>query len=140
MFKSVLRDIKRGDGQRSVDRINELSISSYVNSGSLRKTIVFQIGVNILKKARYMIGDYVDIQQSEDGQYGLIKRVTDGGRKISSSLSQKERKAGRSPSTGTVSFKSVESLDHVSKQVFIENVCIKDEGILFDWPQKTTTP
>jgi len=131
-FKSLLGKGGGINGRTSCMTKSELRYNTIKGhttaSGQIVFSSVFYIGNDIMKKARVMIGDYVDILISDCGNHGLIKRVTDGGRKIGKNGSNK-RNCGR------VAIKKTDDMPLVKTNTVIDNVVINDDGILFDWPK-----
>ena len=130
-FKSVFKTPANcGRGVRR-DVKNEIAYNINVSHSKNKKqyAAVFYIGINLIKKARFIDGDRIDILKSNDGKYGLLKRVPTGGR----ALSKKHAK-----NTGKISGIYNESLPWVNSITTLENVVIDDEGILFEWPASTT--
>ena len=115
---------------RGVKRDVKNEIAYNINKASREKEGKFQfilyVGINLIKKARFMDGDRVDVQISQDGKYGLIKRITTGGR----ALSRKHAK-----NTGKIAGAYNEVLPWVDSITTLENVVVDDEGILFEWPE-----
>ena len=130
-FKSVFKTPANCGGGVRRDVKNEIAYN--INKASREKEGHFQfilyVGINLIKKARLIDGDRVDVQMSQDGKYGLIKRVPSGGR----ALSRKHAK-----NTGKIAGAYNESLPWVNSIITLENVVIDDEGILFEWPASTT--
>lgn len=86
------------------------------------------LGSAIMKKAKILPGDTVDVLRDKDGNLGLIRRVTGAGLKVSN---------GSSKAYCTVHITNRKHLPTKPHGIrAIENVVVSDEGILFDWPAK----
>jgi len=123
-FKSIFTNVRRG-GSSNRDVKNGLAYAINKGSGKNDLVAVFYIGINLMKKAKFIAGDRMDIQKSADGKYGLIKRINKGGY----ALSMKHTK-----NTGKISTSFIDELPRVNSLTVLENVVVDDEGILFEWP------
>jgi hypothetical protein len=131
-FKSVLsQSYGRHGGETSYLAKTTLrynTVKSHTTlSGDVVISSVFYIGIDIMKKARLILDDYVDVLISDCGRYGLIKRVTFGGRKISKS-------GNKITSCGKITMKKIDSMPIVKSIKIIDHV-VDDDGIMFDWPK-----
>lgn len=118
---------RRGGSGRGGDISQKLAYSTHVcgSNGHKTKQAVFYFGVKLMKKARLIVGDYIDILK--DGEMGLVKRTNgEYGRKITQSSNCK--------TTARVSVKA-DGFPLVNHIVDLDNIVINDEGILFDWPK-----
>ncbi len=138
-FKSVIPSRKSGFGPSNNPEIIKAQLGYSINrnkkgggrGGGPTLSVVFYIGNHIMKEARIIKGDFVDVHQSDCKEYGLIKRVNHPlGRKVS------ENAFGKS--SHRFSFKRTKAFPIVSHKIVLENVVINDEGILFQWPKKET--
>ena len=98
------------------------------------KTSVFTIGVNLVKKARFIDGDYLTIAKSFCGNFGLISRTNADdvhGRKLLANKSGKVR---------TVSCKYSKKMPYTDSLIVLADVQVTDDGIFFGWPKTHRPP
>ena len=135
MFELMTERSSRGRGGRvsSRDVINNIGYNTYPARKKTGKPMCeFIFGVNILKKARFITGDYVAIYKDSDTKKGLIVRISEEnnklGYKLTTSLSKKNNRIsftyrdGFPPPNG-----------HGVRD--LKNVIVSEEGITFDWPE-----
>jgi hypothetical protein len=127
---------KRGRYTKNYDMAFSSSVAGK-DKGLTRRQIVFYISGHILKQARIMIGDQIDVLFDPLDKTGLIKRVTQGGYTLSST---KKYKDPAIPSRGRISITHVPSLPFINELVTCSAVSVTDEGILFQFPKETIFP
>ncbi len=123
-FESVLSNGRMYSGSRT--KKNGMSYATYKNKNKGDySSAVFVIGTDTLKKARIVIGDRLDILYDKESGRGLLRRVLEGGRKVSKASSG---------STAVISTKMNSNFPIVPHITEIKSVSICDDGIVFDWP------
>ena len=135
MFKSLVVD--RKDSRGTLNRTgreckNSLGYARYKHKGGKQgDQVSFLIGHILMKKARLIIGDRMDVLYDEESKLGLLKRVTGEniGNKISKAQSKSYGKLHVAASLGP--FPVVDGI------VNLENVTVDDQGILFAWPEES---
>jgi len=130
-FKSVLVGNVNRNGRKPSMAKSELAYNTIKGhtrkDGTSTLSCVFYIGMDIMKKARMIVGDRAEVLKSDCGGYGLIKRVNEGGVKVGMN--------GKARNCAKISFTKTGALPEVRNRVTVQNVVISDEGILFDWPK-----
>jgi hypothetical protein len=144
MFKSLIVGAeKRNDnrGKRSGrDVLNGLGYSKFKNKKSVLKKkcgpqVCFYIGKNLMKQARFIGGDRLDLLYDEESQRGLLKRMpsdSDFGNKISGGKQKGGGNGNCSPFQISAFYGNFPDTEHV---INLDNVIVNNEGILFDWPK-----
>lgn len=127
MFESIYEKGRKGGVRSGRDVLNGLGCS--VRKSKKSKRMTFYIGKNLMKRARIIIGDRLDILRDKENNLGLIKRVSQDDTRYS-----KLTDSGSCGSLSTTRFdKEHKETDGV---ISLENVAVDDEGILFEWPSK----
>lgn len=136
MFESLIKGKRNLGGHRTSGRDvgNQLGYSRYKNKdGRNREQVAFYIGMNLMRKVRWIVGDRLDLLYDEEAGLGLLKRVpadsTIRGNKIS---------ARNSKNIVAVQFcASCGPFPDSDGVLVLENVSVENEGILFSWPKAT---
>ena len=84
----------------------------------------FGLSDELLKEARFIAGDRVDVLLDVEARLGLIRRTLQGGWKISGSKAKK-----------VVQMTWTEGLPSVPTTSACESVTVTDEGIMFELPK-----
>lgn len=127
-FKSASEITKRVQrvGPSGEDLTMTTDTQATKSNGERSYSLRFGVSMALLKEARIMEGDRVDLLFDEEARLGLIKRVTAGGWAV-----------GRRTSTSskiTIQLTWAEGLPSVSGPSACESVSVTDEGILFVLP------
>jgi hypothetical protein len=122
-FKSVIPASTRVAHQGR-DVKNELAFSIH-KTGQNGEAAVFYIGSNLAKKARFILGDYLDVLKSDCGEYGLIKRTNNGGRRLSKTTS---------PNAYRLAVKKTNAFP-IKNLTVLSDVSLEEDGLLFSWPK-----
>lgn len=138
MFESLVAE-KQGNANRRGNRGGDItkrlgySYFSQSKTGAGRKysQVAFYIGRELMKSARFMLGDRLDILYDSDSGLGLIKRMPNNsvrGNKLSGS---------KSNACGTFQVSSFYGPfpETPNGVISLENVSVDNEGILFTWPK-----
>ena len=128
-FKSILTDSRRSSHRSGRDAANEVAMTytQKAKDQSRPKEVVFYVGVNLAKKARFMPGDLIDIQQDTESGLGLFTRTANGhGRKLGPAGSKNYFR---------ISTRCTDNFPFYEKLTVLEGVAVQDEGIVFVWPK-----
>jgi len=101
----------------------------------------FSLSPELLKEMRWLIGDRVEVLVDATARLGLIKRVRDGGWKISAKISDAHKNAVAFSTRGVVSITpdadDLRVLFGACDRYAPQNITISDEGIVFEIPKAT---
>jgi hypothetical protein len=88
----------------------------------------FLFGEKLLKKARFIIGDKIELLHDRDLTYGIFKRVVDGkkGAVICKATSKSYAK---------IHLRGKPIFPEIRHAINLQNVKVEDEGISFAWPK-----
>jgi hypothetical protein len=143
MFKSLIVDnqkrgsvaVKGGSKGRG-DVTNSLGYAVYKVNPTKRKKnkhaqpqAVFLIGINLMKEARLILGDRMDVLYDDESKLGLLKRLPSD-----SVYGNKLSKAG-GKSYCKLHVAGTEAFPLISHIISLENVTIAPDGLLFVWPE-----
>ena len=124
-FKSVIPAAKRGGGKRKSEPATSIAYNVH-KTGNNSECAVFYIGVKLCKKAGFIPGDYLDIQKSDCGEYGLIVRNNKGGRKLCGTSSKNVYK---------LATKKTDEFNRVDALVEIDDHVVESNSLIFAWPK-----
>lgn len=128
---SKLRNKHYSPRQVSSSRPSDLTFSTYIGGTSkagIRKYyLVIVVGAELLKKARFMIKDKVDVLFDPEDGCGLIKRTMDGTLNINATSKNK-------PPNGKIVVTLSDGMPYVKTSKLCDSVEINEEGILFRIP------
>jgi hypothetical protein len=147
MFVSIIAENKKtrsypgGSSRVRQDIENSLGYSRIItlkNKG--KKTpppTSFYIGTKLTKKARFILGDKLDVLYDKESGLGLIKRMLPTQR--GNTLTHSGQKKGHTCSAyGLTVGPKYFDFPYTESTINLENVTIDDEGILFSWPKGKT--
>ena len=130
MFKSVTDNIRLRYGNSKRDNVEDsLGYARYdKDKGNPREKIIFSIGQNLMKNARFIIGDRIELLYDDEAGLGLMRRIpADKPGVTIRHASTKRYCVVRFPAT---------SVFPIIRQITnLDNVSVDEEGILFAWPK-----
>ena len=136
MFENVIKRSgtrSRGGNHCGRETENSLGFASYNKSkNNTRGHVTFAIGNNLLKKARFVVGDRIAILHDAEAKLGLLRRIPadefNNGNLITKSTAKTylQLQAQYLPCFPKPNGGGIRNLD---------NVVVNDEGILFAWPE-----
>ncbi len=131
MFKSLTENnVGRGGSAGRGDVKNSLGYANYPSKEKGHASqVAFLFGENILKKARFVLGDRLELLYDSGENIGLFRRIplsSNGGVILSKATSGGYLK---------VHIRGSKEYPIIRHAVNLENVTVEDEGILFAWPK-----
>ena len=120
-------ELAKGSGGRVGSRKNyDMMISVRKVSKSKKYTLAFTIGSNPMKKARWQIGDRMDIEMDDSSLLWRMFRVPENGWALSKT---------RNKDNPTVAIVWREGMPNLQLGREYVDVLVDDDGICFDFPE-----
>jgi hypothetical protein len=121
---------RRGGSSRRGDIKGALGYARYPQRiKSQADQVCFSFGINLMKEARFIVGDRLRLQFDKEGGLGLWDRVP-----ADSENSYIITKA-TSRNYGKVHLPAMDIFPCIRRVINLENVRVGSEGILFVWPK-----